>query len=351
MIANYVGSSNVSPASAGARSHASSASRRLSSAILPLILVAVSILLSGCAPTLITAGPTVSEPSLTDTALVAADGARLPLRIWRANPHERAVIVALHGFNDYSNSMTAPAGYWTGRGITVYAYDQRGFGDAPNHGYWHGTQTLVDDFAAAVRVVRARHPGVPVFALGDSMGGAVVMVAMAGAAPPPIDGAILVAPAVWARSMMPFYQRWALSLSAYTVPAWTVTGRGLKIVASDNLEMLRALLRDPKVIKATRIDALWGIANLMDEALAAAERFDTPALILHGARDQIITDAPMVAMLGQLPAAAARQRTVIRYDDGYHMLLRDLQAERVWRDVMQWIERRLAASQAASRRP
>jgi acylglycerol lipase len=190
---------------------------------------------------------------------------------------------------------------------------------------------------------------VPVFVLGDSMGGAVVLAAMTGPDPPAADGAILVAPAVWARSTMPFYQRWALWLSVHTVPSLTVTGRGLRIVASDNIEMLRALARDPKVIKATRIDTIWGLTNLMDDALEAAGRFEAPALILIGARDEIITEVPTKAMLRRLPEDAADRHTIIRYENGYHMVLRDLQAENAWRDVVSWIEAQIAAKAAALR--
>jgi acylglycerol lipase len=34
--------------------------------------------------------------------------------------------------------------------------------------------------------------------------------------------------------------------------------------------MLRKFSRDPLVIKATRTDAIWGLANLMDDARVAA---------------------------------------------------------------------------------
>lgn len=330
------------------RHHESGPSRRsrTSLAIARAVVVGAALWLGACAPTIVPAGPPTTSPTLAQQVLVAPDGARLPLHLWPSNPSERAVIVALHGFNDYGAFIKDAAGFWRMHGITTYAYDQRGFGDAPNRGIWPGVETLVGDLKAAVDATRARHPGVPLFVLGASMGGAVVLTAMGSDAPPDVDGAILVAPAVWARSTMPFYQRWALWVSAHVVPSWTVTGRGLRIVASDNIEMLRALARDPKVIKETRIDAIWGLANLMDAALESAPRFDAPSLILYGAKDEIITEKPTMAMLSRLPPLAADRRTVIRYEDGYHMVLRDLQAERAWRDVVTWIDARIATKAA-----
>jgi len=61
----------------------------------------------------------------------------------------------------------------------TYAYDQRGFGKAPHTGIWPGGKALREDLVDCVEAVRERNPGVPVFALGESMGGAVVLSALA----------------------------------------------------------------------------------------------------------------------------------------------------------------------------
>ena len=311
--------------------------------------------LSACTPTLIPPGPPVVQAAFGGDTLTMADGNNLPLHVWPPQGTQdgtpKAVIVALHGFNDYSTFIKAAATYWSSRGIAIYAYDQRGFGDAPNRGIWPGGQALVDDLRTAVDLVSARHPGVPIFVLGDSMGGAVTLMAMTEPDPPRVQGAILVAPAVWGRSTMPFYQRWPLWISAHTVPWMTVTGRGLKITPSDNIEMLRALSRDPKVIKATRIDTIWGLTNFMDRALDASDRLSAPVLIVYGTRDEIIPNEPIESMLARLPKNGEKQRTVIRYNGAYHMLLRDLGAETYWRDIERWIDERLAPNAASTALP
>jgi len=50
----------------------------------------------------------------------------------------KAVILALHGFNDYANAFDGPGEIWAKEGIVTYAYDQRGFGAAPERGLWPG---------------------------------------------------------------------------------------------------------------------------------------------------------------------------------------------------------------------
>ena len=299
-------------------------------------LAGLALALAACAPRSQEVGPRLDAPRLDGDAIIAADGARLPLRSWLPEGDARAVVLGVHGFNDYGHGFAMPAAVWAEAGIAVYAYDQRGFGAGPAPGLWPGVDALVGDLAEAARVVGARHPGTPLYLVGESMGGGVVMTALARGLVPEAEGAVLVAPAVWGRQTMNAFYRAALWLAAHTVPWATVTGEGLDITPSDNEAMLRALSADPLVIKNTRIDSLWGVVDLMDSALAAAPAIETPLLVLYGARDEVIPEAPTQRMI----CALNGRRTVAVYPDGWHMLLRDLQAEVVDRDVIAWIEQR-----------
>ena len=62
---------------------------------------------------------------------------------------------------------------------------------------------LVRALDEAVLSAERRHPGLPVYVLGESMGAAVAMSAMGAAEPPPVAGLILVAPAVWNGADLP----------------------------------------------------------------------------------------------------------------------------------------------------
>lgn len=298
-------------------------------------LVLVLAVAAGCTPRLEPAGPAVTTPRLADDHFVAADGARLPVRRWLPTGPARAVIIGLHGFNDYSNAFEGPAAFWTAKGIATYAYDQRGFGDSPHPGIWAGTDTLATDLHAVVAIVRARHPGRPVYLVGVSMGGAVALAATTSANPPAVDGAVLVAPAVWGRRNLTVVSRsvlWALSNS---MPWLTLTGQGLQIRPSDNTEMLRALGRDKKVIKETRVDAIKGLVDLMDAAFAATANLNLPVLFLYGERDEVVPKKATFDALKQLPDNGLI-RTAL-YPNGYHMLLRDLQADKVLGDIAAWV--------------
>lgn len=275
-------------------------------------------------------------PRLAGDHYLTADGAVLPLRSWLPDGQPKAVILALHGFNDYSNAFALPAPDLVASGIAVYAYDQRGFGAAPHRGRWAGAETMADDAARAAALLRQKYPDRPLYILGESMGGAVAILAATRKDPPPIDGIILSAPAVWGRQTMNVFERAGLWLAGL-LPSMQFSRATLpvKVMASDNIPMLRALGADPLVIKETRSDTLNGLVDVMGEALAAAPRLRVKALVLYGEHDEIVPRGPVERLVESLPMQS-RQRVAL-YPDGYHMLLRDLHAKIVLDDIAAWL--------------
>ncbi|MFZ4409383.1 MAG: alpha/beta fold hydrolase [Paracraurococcus sp.] len=309
-----------------------------------LRVLVLLLLLAACTPVVIPAGPVVTAPAITDDALLMPDGARLPLHRWLPDGPPRAVLLALHGFNDAAgNFMAESVAAFTAAGIAVYAYDQRGFGAAPHPGIWAGATSLAADATEAARLIRARHLGLKLAMLGESMGGAVLVLAATGTAPPPADGYVLMAPAFWGRADMPGPMRWGLWLASRTIPLVGFPGTAGGIKATDNDEALRRWGRDPLTLKITRVDAASGLVDLMDAAVAAvpaccraAQRHGpAPVLILLGARDRIIPARVARRVVQGLRDDAAER--VAYYEEGWHLLLRDLQRDVVATDILAWL--------------
>jgi acylglycerol lipase len=304
----------------------------------PVSLILLFSLVACASPQVQETAAGSQPPELTTSYAVMADGYRLPVSVWETTESPEAMILALHGFNDYQNAFSGPARFFAANRIMTYAYDQRGFGETAQRGLWPGNDVLEADAAAMANLLCDRHPDLPLFLLGESMGGAVLINMQREA--PCIKGMVLVGPAVWGWQTMPFWQRYALRFAAHIAPGKTLTGEGLEITASDNVEMLRALWRDPLVIKATRIDSIYGLTNLMESALLSSSQLTTPALILYGEKDEIIPHDPTCMMLSRLPDTATIR--FILYPDGYHMLMRDLQADVVLLDTLAWIRNQAA---------
>ena len=303
-----------------------------------LYVLGLFCFLAACSPNFVTSPNAVSSPpSISKKTFTSYDNTELPLKVWLPADEIDGAIIAVHGFNDYSNFIKDSVDFFNNQKLAIYSYDQRGFGETATRGLWSGRQTLAHDLNTLIKLVKDSHPQVPVFILGDSMGGAVAIVSMAKKDAPTVNGVILIAPAVWARSEMPFYQRLVLWIAAHTLPWKKVTGESLEISASDNIEMLRALGKDPMVIKETRIDVIYGLSNLMDDAYNSAGSIHTKILLLYGKKDEIIPWEPVYDFYKRLPSKELGQHQMILYENGYHMLLRDLQAEVVMKDIVDWV--------------
>lgn len=279
-------------------------------------------------------------PVLHGDFLRADDGVKLPLYSWLPVGRPKAVVLYVHGFNDYSHGVAEPAAAFAKDGIATFAYDQRGFGRAPDRGGWAGARRMAQDMAEASRLVHARYPGAKLFILGESMGAAVAIVGATGAAgadKPVADGYILLAPAVWGRSEMNVFERGALWLADTFMPNATFTGQSLHVMASDNIEMLRELAHDPLFIKATRAATIEGLVNLMTLAQNAAPLLDQRTLITYGAHDELIPPRAVKRFLARLPFVPPGRRRIAYYPKGWHMLARDLEAPLVIQDMESWM--------------
>jgi alpha-beta hydrolase superfamily lysophospholipase len=258
----------------------------------------------------------------------AKDGT-LALHAWPSRGPARAVILALHGFGDAGDlTFDGAARYWAGRGIAVYAPDQRGFGANASRKRWPGVDALVADAVALSREIRARHPGVPLVVVGHSMGGGVALAAQA--AGMEADALVLAGPAIaGGDALNPILRAGAWAMAA-VAPERRWTGRGLVAIhPTDNPEALRRAAADPRHFADPSSRELHGLVALMDRAAAAAPAVTVPTLTLTGARDEVLRPGQVLRVHRRIPGAAG----FVDYPEGWHWLFRDRQAARVWSDV------------------
>src|SRR5215207_2020933 len=106
-----------------------------------------------------------------------SDGVQLFYQAWLpATGTPRAVIVNLHGLGDHSGLYPNLASHFPSRSIAIYAYDMRGNGRSPGQrAYLNSWREYRDDLDAFVRRVRDWQKDLPLFLLGNSLGGLVVL--------------------------------------------------------------------------------------------------------------------------------------------------------------------------------
>lgn len=269
--------------------------------------------------------------------MISFDGAPLGLTVWEADGDTEIVVVGVHGMNDYANAFHMAAPYWAQHGVTTYAYDQRGFGRSVGRGDWPDEDLMREDLRVAVQLAREAYPEAILSVVGISMGGAMAMTAFGSDDPPEgVDRLVLSGPGLRGWGAIPVVQRAALWTSVRVRPGWIVTPpKFVKIEPSDNVEMLQRTWSDPNMIRENKIEQVHGVVTLMENAHKAAPNLskDVPTLVTYGAKDIVIPKKGFKRTVKQMPAHV---RTAY-YDRGYHMLMRDLQAETVHADVLAFL--------------
>jgi alpha-beta hydrolase superfamily lysophospholipase len=273
----------------------------------------------------------------TEGHYTGAGGIRLFRRTWRPAGPARGVLINLHGLGDHSGLYPALVARFASRGFVIHAPDLRGNGRSPGQrGYIARWEELRDDLHALVTLVRREEPGLPLFLLGNSLGGLVVL-DYALHHPGGLRGVIAAAPPLG-----------RLSVPAPLMALGRVMSRLWPRFSVRTGMDLSGLARDPAVREAVLADPLfhrYGTARLstevvrtIDEVQEAAPRFPLPVLILHGSSDRMVPPEGSRAFIARVGHPDHELR---EYPGAYHVLFADIEREQVMDDLERWIVSRL----------
>ena len=261
-------------------------------------------------------------------------GVSISWECWLPDETPRAVVVVAHGYGEhigrYGNLVEAlvPAGYG------VYGPDHRGHGRSGGHRALIDTYAyLLDDLDKVFGIVAAKHPGVPVFLVGHSMGGNIAL-ASALLNQERLRGLILSGPAVTNDGIPK-----PLMLVA------RVLGRiapklGVKKLAAGGVS------RDPAVVAAYEADPLVYHGKMPAGTGAALIRtsaqFPTqlpslmiPLLVVHGS-DDVVVSVESGRTAHRLAGSIDKQIRV--YDGLHHEVFNEPEHEKVLDDVRVWLD-------------
>lgn len=265
-----------------------------------------------------------------------AGGARLYCRSWpRADA--RATLVALHGLGDHSGLYPMIGEVLAAKGIAVLTPDLRGNGRSPGQrGYIDAWDDLREDLGRLVERARAEAPGRPLFLLGMSLGGLVVL-DYALDNPRGLQGVIALSPPLG-----------TLGVPAPLLALGRVLSRVWPRFSLETGMDLTGLSRDASVVDRVLADPLFhrrGTARLSTEVTrtiarvqAEAGRLAVPLLVQHGTADRMV---PPDGSRRFVARAGHPDKRLIEYPGAYHALLADLDGERVLADLAAWMLERL----------
>jgi alpha-beta hydrolase superfamily lysophospholipase len=280
--------------------------------------------------------PGAPEPKYSRLEVRAGDDTKLVVHEW-APPQPapgKPVVVFLHGIGFHGEPYGSVAAGFTSRGLTFVAPDLRGHGRSEGErGKLAEPPVLRSDIGAVLDFVGQRHPKVPIFLGGESMGG------------------LLAAYYGWRGEKRP-------AGLVLLVPAFAVYKERVRIggavrdvirnggVPLDTPENLAASSRDPDFIKAKRTDPLAlhtvrpiylaRLARIQLEMKLAPEEFKLPLFVGVAGKDRVI-DSQEVERFYEAVATPKREKTLKKWDDAYHTLCWDPQTPQVIQDLTTWV--------------
>ncbi|XP_023071298.1 monoglyceride lipase isoform X1 [Piliocolobus tephrosceles] len=306
--------------------------------------------------------------------LVNADGQYLFCRYWKPTGTPKALIFVSHGAGEHCGRYEELAQMLMGLDLLVFAHDHVG------HGQSEGERMVVSDFHVFVRDVlqhvdsmQKDYPGLPVFLLGHSMGGAIAILTAA-ERPGHFAGMVLISPLVLANpeSATTFKDysgilKHSMEKASRTLqlwipsPFWVLAAKVLNLVLpnlslgpidssvlSRNKTEVDIYNSDPLICRAG-LKVCFGIQllNAVSRVERALPKLTVPFLLLQGSADRLC-DSKGAYLL--MESAKSQDKTLKIYEGAYHVLHKELPevTNSVFHEINMWVSQRTATAGTAS---
>ena len=284
-----------------------------------------------------TAAGTSGGPAATHTEGTSPSGQYW--QAWTPPPAVDApvvgVVVLVHGLHEHGGRYRHVAQRLAQAGYASYAVDHPGHGRSPGtRGNITSMAAAVDGVAALVRLAGERHPDVPLFVYGHSLGGLIALQYLTGDPDGRVRGAVVSAPALDTSA--------ATGAQRVLAPVLSRLLPDLGVLALD----AETISRDPAVVAAYRSDPLNHTgkvrartgAEMMLATAAMPTRLRAltmPVFVLHGGDDRLMPPAASE----MVPAHAASADLTRRVYPGlYHEPHNEPEKDQVLDDVVAWLD-------------
>lgn len=295
--------------------------------------------------------PPVSPLRNMETAptWTARDGKQLPYQQWPGSPaHPRAVVLCVHGLSGAAKDFWPVGESFPQKGYAVYGMQLRGQGndpDATRRGDIRRARQWREDLLDFTAFIRARHPGVPLYWFGESLG-ALITINTAGTLGEQLDetvaGIILTSPVVALREnlQLPFFKNLALRTMMLVWP-----GKRLSLEKLGNSEVQvtsgtthrEQMQHTPHYVKDFTVRLFGQIDKLIKTSSDSAARIRVPVLVFYTPNDALTSKEGVERFFQQL---AARDKTPVFFPHSYHLILHDCDRAAALEKLGEWLDRR-----------
>ena len=265
-------------------------------------------------------------------------GADIFWQTWRADAEPTGALLLIHGLGEHSGRYDHVVSALVGLGFQVYALDHLGHGRSGGEREVIQTFTdLLDPVWALHQLVQAKHPHLPLFVVGHSMGG-LIATHHAIRHPDGIAGLALSGPAVL---LNPRISKLTIAIGkvlSVIAPKAGVVGLDPNHICRD-AQVVDQYVRDPLVFHGkvpARLAAEMLKAKHALKSLRGQLRM--PLLVMQGMQDRLVEPSG-AAWLVQ--GASSADKTLRTYDGLYHEIFNEPEKEQVIDDLLAWLRQRL----------
>ncbi|MEH1821464.1 MAG: lysophospholipase [Nostoc sp.] len=276
-------------------------------------------------------------------------GLDLYYQSWHPEGKVRAILAISHGLGAHSDRYNNVIQHLIPKQYALYALDLRGHGRSPGQrGYISAWSEFREDLGAFLELIQTQNPGCPVFILGHSLGGVIVLdyILRYPQQASLLQGAIAIAPTLGKVGVSPIRILLGKMLSQVW-PRFTLN-TGIDISAgSQDRQVLAAYAQD--TLRHTRATARLATEFFatVDWINAHAADWQLPLLILHGGADRVALPAGSDIFYQRVNY---RDKLRIEYPGAYHELQSDINYREVLADLEDWLERHLPSEVVQVRR-
>ncbi|WP_397451747.1 lysophospholipase [Pseudomonas sp. NA-150] len=301
--------------------------------------------------------------------LDASDHSRLYVNHWYPPVSPRAVVMLSHGMAEHSGRYERFGAALNTAGFALYALDQRGHGNTAAHGELghyadeDGWSKVVGDLASLSQYIHQKHPGLPIFLMGHSMGSYIAQAYLlhhSGS----LQGAILSGsnfqPVSLYRSasLVARLERWRQGPTGRSALIEWLSFGSFNKAFKPNRTPFDWLSRDPQEVdnyindpncgfRCTNqfwLDMLGGLQQISKPTNLAQIDPCLPLLITGGECDPVSEGKRLKDLAAAMTQAGNQAVQLKLYPQARHEVLNETNRDEVTRDLLDWLEQALRIS-------
>lgn len=258
---------------------------------------------------------------------------------WPAAGSPKAVFLLVHGLGGFSGRWDPLVAYSFENNISSYALELKGFGETDGlKGHIDSFDIYLRDIASLYKIIKKENNGIKVFLIGESMGGLISFLAAA-IMPDFFDGLICVSPAFKNRMKFSFFDELKFYLGAVFYPKKQFKMPFDSVMCTHDPDFQNALNTDNREHRFATPKLLFNMVLAWQRIKSLKDKIRIPVLFLIAGELDLLVDPNESKKI--FKTLKVEDKQLIEYPQMYHSLPIELGREKVFEDLLSWVDKRI----------